>query len=133
MRAELPTKRSPSIIPAPKSGIDDVPETGANPGNGISDDDWFMPVALAVFGGKEAGLHLHLATRWPRTSCYAFVARDPDQRRKPPVQFLRILFRSDHGAPFLRAFMRGCDAKWWIEHERAHDVGRDVISRVEHK
>lgn len=86
-----------------------------------------------MFGAKETGLHLHLATGWPRTSCYAFMARDPDQRRKPSPEFLRILFRSDHGEPFFLAFMHGCDAKWWREYERARAVGCGVISMVERR
>lgn len=122
---------SSAICSSPGTGIDLVPETGANPGSGS--DDWFYEVAVAVFGRKDTGHLLHLATGWPRTSCYAFVARDPEQRRKLPEEFLRILFRSDHGAPFHDAFMSGGTSKWWSDHQRAHDVGRDVIARVERR
>lgn len=106
-----------AISSAPESGIDPVPDPGPNSGSGT--DDWFYDCAVAVFGAKETGLHLHLATGWPRTSCYAFVARDPDQRRKPSPEFLRILFRSDHGQPFHDAFMHGCTARWWLDHQRS--------------
>jgi hypothetical protein len=132
MHGTLPTAADAAISSAPGSGIEAVPEAGPNPGTGI-DDDWFYNCAVTVFGSKETGQLLHLATGWPRTSCYAMVARDADQRRKPNPDFLRILFRSDHGAPFHAAFMHGCGAPWWCEDQRARDVGRDVIARVERK
>lgn len=119
-----------AISVGPGNGIDPVPEAGANPGTGT--DDWFYDCAVAVFG-KEPGQQLHLATGWPRTSCYAFVARDPAQRRKLHPDFLRILFRSDHGKPFRDAFMHGCEAEWWVDEQEAVGVGRDVIARVMRK
>lgn len=140
MHGTVPRTASAAISAAPGTGIIPVPEPEPNPGTGVPEpganpgsgtDDWFYDAALAVFGKKEAGWHLHLATGWPRTSCYAFVARDAEQRRKPPVHFLRILFHSEHGRPFFLAFMHGCSAAWWCEFQRAHDVGRDVIARVE--
>lgn len=106
------------------NGIDAVPEPGAILGNGT--DDWFYGVAVTVFGTKETGAHLHLATGWPRTSCYAFVARDPDQRRKPPSEFLRILFCSDHGQPFFNAFMHGSNADWWGSMQRALRIAAQI-------
>lgn len=102
----------------PGNGIDLVPEAGANPGNGTIDDDWFAQVAFDVFGAKEAGQQLHLATGWPRTSCYAFVARDLDKRRKVSAEFLRVLFATPHGEPFFNAFMHGCPAPWWLDLQR---------------
>lgn len=117
MHGTIPLAVQAAISSSPGSGIDAVPEAGLNPGSG-TDDDWFYNVAVTVFGGKETGLHLHLATDWPRTSCYAFVAREPSQRRKPPVEFLRILFRSAHGQPFHAAFMHGCEAPWWADLQR---------------
>lgn len=130
MRAVESTSAIRAIHSSPGNGMDGAPEAGANPGNG-TDDDWFYNCAVAVFGRKETGQLLHLATAWPRTSCYAMVARDAEQRRKPSSEFLRMLFRSDHGAPFHDAFMHGCDAAWWRERQRAADIGRDVIARVE--
>lgn len=114
-----------------ESGIALSPEAGPNPECGT--DDWFVLCAWAVFGRTDTGMQLHLATGWPRTSCYAFVAKDPEQRRKPNSDFLRILFRSNHGKPFRDAFMEGCTADWWSEEQRAADVGRDVIARVMRK
>lgn len=122
-----------AISVGPGNGIDPSPEAGANPGTGTDDDDWFYAVAVGVFGLTETGLQLHYATGWPRTSCYAFVARAPEQRRKPSPQFLRILFRSDHGKPFHDAFMEGCTARWWTEDQRAVEVGRGVIALVERR
>ena len=133
MRTEESMAALAAIHSSPGSGIEFVPEPGANPGSGTDDDDWFYAVAVAVFGNKETGGLLHLATGWPRTSCYAFVAKEREQRRKPSPQFLRILFRSDHGRPFRDAFMAGCEAAWWVEEQRAADVGRKVIALVERK
>ena len=62
-----------SSKPAPACRIEPVPEPGPNPESGT--DDWFYDCAVSVFGSKETGQLLHLATGWPRTSCYAFVAR----------------------------------------------------------
>lgn len=129
---------APSIIPAPNSGhgvsgselsIPEParPDAGSNPGSGTADEDWFFNVAVAVFGRTETGMQLHLATGWPRTSCYAFVARERDQRRKPSPEFLRILFRSEHGAPFHDAFMSGSKARWWLDRQR--DVRLAAASR----
>lgn len=102
--------------PAPENGTRSIPEAGANPGNGT--DDWFYRCAVTVFGAKETGQLLHLATGWPRASCYAFVARDPLQRRKPNPEFLRVLFQSAHGEPFHNAFMHGSTAPWWLNQQR---------------
>jgi hypothetical protein len=115
MHGHLPSSPPSAISSTPGTGIELVPEAGANPGTGT--DDWFYDCAIAVFG-KEAGQQLHLATDWPRTSCYAFVARDPAQRRKLHPDFLRILFQSEHGQPFHDAFMAGCTASWWLDRER---------------
>jgi hypothetical protein len=116
MHGTLPEGSAPSISPAPTSGIDRVPEVGPNPESGTS--DWFYDCCVAVFGKIEIGQQLHLATGWPRTNCYAMVARDPEQRRKPNPEFLRVLFHSDHGGPFHDAFMAGCNASWWRDRER---------------
>lgn len=113
------------------NGIAIVPEAGPNPECGS--DDWFVLCAWAVFGRIDTGQQLHLATGWPRTSCYAFVAKDAEQRRKPNPEFLRILFRSNHGKPFHDAFMDGCTAAWWRDEQEAAGVGRDVIARVMRK
>lgn len=111
----------------PGNGTALVPETGANPGSGTGDDnDWFVEVATGIYG-KEAGYQLHLATGWPRTSCYAFVANDPDARRKIPTAFLHRVFNLPIGKPFYDAFMRGCTAQWWRDDERARRIGVCVI------
>lgn len=110
----------PSSFPTPASeSRNRDSHAEPRPGRGTEcSDDWFYAVAIAVFGDKETGGLLHLATGWPRTSCYAFVARDPDQRRKPSPEFLRILFRSEHGQPFHDAFMHGSTARWWLDRQR---------------
>jgi hypothetical protein len=127
MHAPLPKGSGVAISIGPGTGIDPVPEAGANPGNGI-DDDWFYPVAIDVFGSKDTGNLIHLATGWPRTSCYAFVAREPSQRRKPSPEFLRILFRSNHGQPFHAAFMHGCEAQWWRDLQDERKIGSAALA-----
>src|SRR5262249_53122287 len=110
----------------PGSGTEPVPEARANLGTG-TDDDWFYQCAIGVFGAKETGQLLHLATGWPRASCYAFVARDAAQRRKPNHEFLRVLFRSHHGKPFFIAFMHGCEAQWWLDLQAEQDRAARIV------
>lgn len=127
MHGTLSAAQSATIEASPGVGILPVPKTGANPGSGTDAEfDWFYDCAVAVFGAKETGYHLHLATGWPRTSCYAFVARDPEQRRKVNVEFLRVLFRSNHGRPFFDAFMHGSEAQWWGDLDRAQRLAAAI-------
>lgn len=89
------------------------------------DDEWFYAAAQSLLG-KDAGLHLHYITGYPQSSCYAYVARDVDSRRRPPGHFLRTLFWSDQGAPFFEAFMHGCKAQWWLDLQRARRIAEAV-------
>lgn len=105
--------------------------TGAPPvqtGSQSDSESWFV-AAVRTICGKDAGLHLHRITGFPERSCYRYAAGD----REPPADFLRALFRSPQGAPFLAAFMHGCEAGWWRDHQRAHDIGRDIIAKVERR
>lgn len=128
MRSMSPTAGEAAISPGPGTRILVVPDLGPNPGSGTG--DWFYDCAVAVFGESDTGRQLHLATGWARTSCYEFVARDPDRRRRPSPEFLRILLRSDHGRPFFNALMHGSDAAWWDDlqncERRAADAERFV-------
>jgi hypothetical protein len=128
MHEPLSKAQLAAINATPATGIDSIPEAGLNPECGTDDEEhWFFNVCVAVFGPKETGWHLHHVTGWPRTSCYAMVARDPEQRRKPPAEFLRLLFRTPQGAPFHAAYMHGNVAKWWLDREREADVGRQIL------
>lgn len=93
---------------------------------GSEDPEWFYDVARDVLG-KDAGLHLHYITGYPESSCYAYTARDATKRRRPPEHFLRKLFHAPQGKPFHAAFMHGCAAQWWLEQQRAAEVGRKVL------
>jgi len=93
-------------------------------------DDWFVFAAWTILGTKDAGSQLNLITGWPLSSCYAFTAKDPNKRRRPSPEFLRRLFRTEHGAPFHAAFMSGCNAAWWIEREAAEDRARKAEAKL---
>lgn len=119
--------RSPSIVGVADCGS----ESGFTAASGSTEDcDWFFEVATGVLG-KDAGLHLHYLTGYPERSCYAYVARDPDKRRKPPAHFLRTLFAHPQGEPFFTAFMQHIAAPWWRDRERARRVGAAALRAAE--
>lgn len=93
-------------------------------------DDWFVFAAWTILGTKDAGSQLNLITGWPLSSCYAFTAKDPKKRRRPSEEFLRLLFRTEQGAPFHAAFMSGCSASWWLDLQAAEDRARKVEARL---
>lgn len=97
---------------------------------GCESDDWFVFAAWTILGTKDAGAQLNLITGWPLSSCYAFTAKDPNKRRRPSPEFLRLLFRSEHGAPFHAAFMHGCKACWWLDREAAEDRARKAEAKL---
>jgi hypothetical protein len=100
-------------------------ERGTTLGSGSSDPEWFYNAAQSLLG-KDAGQQLHYITGYPPSSCYAYTARNADERRRPNENFLRRLFHHPgYGKPFLNAYMHGCE--WWGEHERITSIGRKVI------
>ena len=116
------------------SGANAICSTLGNKGNSSNtlateNEDWFAPVAWEILG-KEAGLHLHYITGWPLSSCYAFVAKDAEKRRKLHHQFLRALLHSDQGEPFHTALMDGCTAPWWLEMQHQRRVGAAAIVEI---
>lgn len=121
-----------STVMAPASG-NPPPSTLAS---GSDDDDWFYDSAQHLLG-KDAGLHLHYITGEPQSTCYAYVARDSEKRRKISSYFLRKLLHSEQGEPWLCALMHGCRAAWWLNREhiiqrerRLDALARDILSRV---
>jgi hypothetical protein len=90
-------------------------------------EDWFYPAAMQLLG-KDAGLQLHYITGYPQSSCYAYVAHNPDSRRKVPEHFLRVLFASSEGEPFFLAFMQSNKSTWWGEYRRAIVLKRAIDS-----
>lgn len=89
---------------------------------------WFSNAAQSLLG-KDAGLHLHRITGYPERSCYYYASGE----RAPPVDFLRKLFHSAQGEPFFLAFMSGCDARWWREHQgvrRSADTLAGKLARI---
>lgn len=123
MDTNLPVRAAPTIFPTADVGS----ETSVTAGSGSSADcEWFFTVATGVLG-KDAGLHLHYLTEYPERSCYAYVARDPVKRRKPPVHFLHKLFQHEQGEPFFVAFMQHVGSSWWVDRERARKVGAAAL------
>ena len=92
------------------------------PASGSDNPEWLYDAAWAVFG-KEAGAGLHYATGYPLSTCAAYVAHDPDKRRRASEHFVRRLIHSKQGAPFHAAFMHGCTADWWLEYQRYKRMG----------
>lgn len=108
MHGTLSLLSETAIKPTPEVGS----ETSLTLTSESDSDDWFYEAAQTLLG-KDAGLHLHYITGYPQSTCYAYVANNPEKRRKPPGPFLRTLFHKPQGRPFLFAFMHGCD--WWTD------------------
>lgn len=107
-----------NVAGAGNAAITATPAIGSEFGNtltsGSDRDSWFYNAAQGLLGDKDTGLHLHYLTGYPQSSCYAYVAKNPEKRRPPPEHLLWVIFRSDQGEPWVRAFMAGCTAKWWL-------------------
>ena len=76
-------------------------------------DDWFVRAARTLLP-SNAGLVLHIITGLDERTCYRYASGDS----KPSEHFLRKLFHSEQGEPFLRAFMDGCAARWWRDQQQ---------------
>lgn len=114
-------------LPLARNGASNRPaacgsDFGVTAASGSDAENWLKTASSALLG-KDAGLHLHYITGYPERSCYYYASGE----RAAPADFLRKLFRSPQGEPFLLAFMQDCDADWWREHERARRVGLQVI------
>lgn len=96
-----------------------------------SESDWFYDAVTAICGTKDPGFQLHLFADWPLSSCRAMCAKDPESRRKPNAEFLRRLFHSAQGRPFLRAFMHGCEAEWWRDLEQSEQRAISAETRLQ--
>src|SRR5262249_26317843 len=101
---------------------------GTSPLAGESDNphEWLYNAARKELG-PDAGLQLSIITGYPESSCYAYMAKDAQKRRRPPGHFERAVIHSREGAPFFIAYMRNCDAPWWRDFVRAADLGRKVL------
>ena len=97
------------------NGID---ATKSHPANGFDPEEWFFPAAMDILGDKQTGFQLHLLTAYPLSSCGYYVAREADKRRPAPDNLVRRLIHSEQGEPWHRAYMDGCKAQWWLNHQR---------------
>lgn len=92
----------------------------------ISESDaWFFNAAHDLLG-KDAGLGLHVLTSYPQSTCYAYVAKNPESRRPPPEHMLRTLIYPDTGEPWFWAFMAPCQAQWWLDIKHAVAIKRAI-------
>ncbi len=82
--------------------------------------DQFAEIAKKILG-KDAGGQLCCITDYPSTSCYRYARGETP----PPLDFLLRVLRSDAGEQFLCALMG--KEQWWIEMQRAAEVGRKVL------
>lgn len=103
-----------------------VSETGITAQTGSGRDLVIANAAKTVLG-KDAGLHLHYITGFPERTCYRYASGE----REPPMDFLRALFHSPQGEPFLLAFMEGCTAPWWRSLREQRRVGIAAITEYQ--
>jgi hypothetical protein len=87
--------------------------------------EWFYATAQKLLG-KDAGFALHIITKYPASTCYAYVTKDEFKRSRPKEHFLRVLFRDEQvGELFHDAFMADCP--WWNRRKREAAIGRQVL------
>lgn len=122
MHGNVPAVGETAINPASASGSDSAITSASDSEN----SDWFGSVARALLG-KEPGVGLHYITGFPISSCEKYAAKTEASRRQPPGYFIRELIRSNEGEPFFLALMDGCAAPWWLERQRAVEIGRKVL------
>lgn len=84
---------------------------------------WFAAACRTILG-KDAGGQLYWLTRHTERSCYRYAAGETT----PSSEFLRKLFCSDFGEPFLLSFMASCSARWWRDWQSCVG-GRGGVSR----
>lgn len=113
----------------PSAGIS---ASKAPPGNGSDPlasesaaNEWFYEAARDLLG-KDSGYVLHILTGYPESSCYAYVAKNPQHRRRPREHFLRKLFATPQGRAFHAAFMAASGAPWWRDYERAQRITAQI-------
>ena len=87
--------------------------------------DWFAEMAQGLLPTKP-GTQLHYITGYDERLCQKYAAGSV----KPSAFFLRVLLRSEQGAPFFAALMEGCTAQWWIDAKRAGSIGEQVLDLV---
>lgn len=120
--------------------IEATPDIGSEIGNaptsGSDPDEWFPQAAWCLLGTKDTGQLLHYATGkvYPLSSCYAYVAKDPDKRRAVPDHLIRKLIHSEQGEPWHNAYMGGCRAKWWVKRKaerRLAELARSIFAQLQ--
>jgi hypothetical protein len=104
-----------AINASPEIGND----AGFTPENGSDADDWFPDVAHDLLGDVDTGLQLHLLTGFSLSSCYAYVCKNPRNRRPVPERMLRALFKSDSGRAWHAAYMGRVNAPFWNDYQEA--------------
>lgn len=91
--------------------------------------DWFGDLARPLLIDTDAGFALHLLTGLLPNTCARYVAKTESSRRQPPGYFIRALLRSEQGGIWLRAFMDGCEPKWWREQQSAEQKA-ELVERI---
>lgn len=87
------------------------------------DAEWFSDAAQSLYPTK-GGTALHFLTDYDERLCQKYVAGSV----KPSAYFLRTLERGPHGRQWLNAVMANCAAEWWVDLQRAEDIGRKVLA-----
>lgn len=90
---------------------------------------WFAVMCRDLWG-SNAPKELEYRTGRSDRTCRAWASGDSP----PPVNILlRLMLDHDCGERVHAYVMRDCDAPWWREHQRARDIGHDVIAMVDRK
>ena len=110
---------------ASKSDDRNVCEPGTYDTSVCDDGEWF-PRAARILLAPKPGLVLHLLTDCGERNGDRYASGDV----KVPSYIVRQLLRGEHGEAWLNAIMEGARPPWWIEHQRALDIGRKVLALV---
>lgn len=100
-------------------------EESADGKSAIDDIGWFAEMARALLSEKP-GTALWAITGYDERLCQRYAAG----HTKPSAHFLRILLRSEQGAPFFEFLMDGCDAEWWRSLKLERRVGAAALSAM---
>lgn len=114
------------------SHADNAGRKTIRPDLGGEDRDWFYAAGLQICGVKDPGYQVHLYTGVSLTTCRYYFAKNETERRKPSTEFLRVLFQSEHGEPFFKAYLADARPRWFTDlqlaEKRASDAERKLAT-----
>ena len=104
------------------TGQDDFVQTSG--GTILPPDKWFMHLAHRLWGqgDNRPAKWLRYLTGFPERSCRAYARGEVEVS-----PLLYALIRGEQGNRVVDDIMRGSQATWWLEQQRALEVGRGVL------